>query len=176
MWSFFFTHKISEDNLCPTDRPMQKSHLSQEAMIFFVTHKHRAYASALYIDHHRRHNESDYHQMGTLLLYHSLSQGGLQDLQTSSGTLITVPPPPPSESAPYTPQPPPKSSPGCPLSLLSSFHCTIIRHLPHFLVTTTFREVSFVMQYFVWTQLNDPKIGKDRYRVCQTKWQWKQKW
>ena len=36
--------------------------------------------------------------MGTLLLYHSLSQGGLQDLQTSSGTLITVPPPPPSES------------------------------------------------------------------------------
>ena len=64
---------------------------------------------------------------------------------------------------------PPKSSPGCPLSLLSSFHCTIIRHLPHFLVTTTFREVSIVMQYFVWTQLNDPKIGKDRYRVCQTK-------
>ena len=108
--------------------------------------------------------------MGTLLLYHSLSQGGLQDLQTSSGTLITVPPPPPSESAPYIPpNHPPKSSPGCPLSLLSSFHCTIIRHLPHFLVTTTFREVSIGMQYFVWTQLNDPKIGKDRYRVCQTK-------
>ena len=76
---------------------------------------------------------------------------------------------PPQSLHPIPPNHPPKSSPGCPLSLLSSFHCTIIRHLPHFLVTTTFREVSIGMQYFVWTQLNDPKIGKDRYRVCQTK-------
>ena len=80
---------------------------------------------ALYIDHHCRHNESDYHQMGTLLLYHSLSQGGLQDLQTSSGTLITVPPPPPSESAPYTP---PTTPPSPPLAVL--FHFCLLSTAP----------------------------------------------
>ena len=47
--------------------------------------------------------------MGTPLLYHSLSQGGLQDLQTSSGTLITAPPqpsqPPSPSPAPHPPTP-----------------------------------------------------------------------
>ena len=43
-----FRHsQISEDNLCQTDRPIQKVIYRKKQWFFFVTHKHRAYASAL---------------------------------------------------------------------------------------------------------------------------------
>ena len=44
MWSFIVTHKLSENNLCQTDRPIQKV-IYRRKQFFFVTHKHRAYAS-----------------------------------------------------------------------------------------------------------------------------------